>query len=178
MRSHGPEAAVLRRRAPPARLRHHPRAAHRRPRRASRPRRRDGRGIDLRAAFLLVATVLPQGGRSPGRWRTRRRPRLEYRPPSVLAGAKRDPARPPGARGDEPEEFRAILEDAVRSRLRGVDPVGVYLSGGVDSGSVASVAGTLVGRGSGDVRAYTIVYDRFRDVDEREYAAAVVDRYG
>src|SRR5262249_1836489 len=98
MRSHGPEAAVLRHRAPPARLRPPPRAAHRRPRRASRPRRRDGGGIDLRAAFLLVATVLPQGGRSPGRWRTRRRPGLEYRPPSVLAVAKRAAERPRGAR--------------------------------------------------------------------------------
>src|SRR5204862_8173801 len=82
-----------------------------------------------------------------------------------------------GARGDEPDEFRAILEDAVRCRLRSSAPVGVYLSGGLDSGSVASVAGRLLGPGSGALRAYTIVYDRFAKTDEREYAAAVVDAY-
>ena len=88
--------------------------------------------------------------------------------------------RPPDryeATGDEPDEFRAILVDAVEARVRSSPPVAVYLSGGLDSGSVASVAGRLRDDASEHVRAYTYVFDRFTQIDEREYAQAVCDRY-
>jgi asparagine synthase (glutamine-hydrolysing) len=92
------------------------------------------------------------------------------------------PDQPPDAgvsTGEEPEKFRALFTDAVGSRLRSSTPVAILLSGGLDSGSVGSVAGRLVADGlSAEVRTYTYVFERFAESDERVYADAVVRRYG
>ena len=81
-------------------------------------------------------------------------------------------------RGDEVDEFRALVEDAVRCRLRSTSPTAIYLSGGLDSGAVASVAGKQrQDDPSVDVRAYSCVFDRFPTVDERRYSEAVTDGY-
>ena len=83
------------------------------------------------------------------------------------------------ARGDEAEELAALLEEAVRCRLRTSGPLGILLSGGLDSGSLASLAGSLLGRGvRADVRAFTWTFDRFPPCDEREYSREVTRRYG
>lgn len=94
---------------------------------------------------------------------------------------QRWPDEPPDQRvasGDEPEEFRALFTEAVRCRLAGAGTVGLPLSGGLDSGSVASVAG-LLGRveGSQIPRAYSWTFDRFRACDERQYAVAAASAY-
>ena len=43
------------------------------------------------------------------------------------------------------EQFRELFAKAVRSRLRSLRPIGVTLSGGLDSGSVAALAGESLG---------------------------------
>ena len=55
-------------------------------------------------------------------------------------------ARLPAYRKDESyvEHFLSIFSDAVNRRLRGTGPIGVLLSGGLDSGSVAAVAAPLL----------------------------------
>ena len=63
------------------------------------------------------------------------------------------------ARATEPallEEYGALLDDAVRLRLRSDVPVAISFSGGVDSGSIAAVAKLHCGT---DLRCYTIDYD-------------------
>ena len=75
--------------------------------------------------------------------------------------------------------FRALFHQAVTDRLRTSSPwVGVAMSGGLDSSSVAAVA--HAGRaGTGkEVRAYTFVFDRLTDCDERPYSRTMTEELG
>lgn len=54
------------------------------------------------------------------------------------------------------EGFRAVLEQAVKTRLRADVPVGCYLSGGIDSCAVLGLASL---HHTGPVRAYTLTFD-------------------
>jgi len=56
------------------------------------------------------------------------------------------PAQFTGSRGDALAELDCRLREAVSLRLRSDVPVGMFLSGGIDSGLVASYAAELVGR--------------------------------
>jgi asparagine synthase (glutamine-hydrolysing) len=108
---------------------------------------------------------------------------LEIGPgPSRLARYWRWPEAPPErlfADERDAEELRALLLDAVRCRLRSAQPVAVTLSGGLDSGSVACVAGLLHEKeGATPIRAYSVVFERFASSDERRYSAACAARFG
>jgi asparagine synthase (glutamine-hydrolysing) len=88
-----------------------------------------------------------------------------------------------------PEEYsealRALLDQAVQCRLRGAEDIGVYLSGGLDSGAVASTAARLLAPSGRRVIAFTGVpregYDgptpRNRIINEGPYAAATAALY-
>lgn len=81
---------------------------------------------------------------------------------------------------DDEEQFREVFADAVRDRLRAARDVAVMLSGGLDSGAVASVVGSLHESGGlRPARTYSIVFDteRFRRMDERAYSRSIVERY-
>ena len=72
------------------------------------------------------------------------------------------------------ENFRSLLESAVADRLR-ADNVGILLSGGLDSSSVAAVA-TEVARKSStpmEIRAYTHIYEWLIPDREGDYAREV-----
>jgi asparagine synthase (glutamine-hydrolysing) len=71
--------------------------------------------------------------------------------------------------------FRALLEEAVRTRVQGADPVWAQLSGGLDSSAVVAIAATTAADRLGGT--ITLV-DSLGDGDERAYSGAVVDRYG
>jgi asparagine synthase (glutamine-hydrolysing) len=74
------------------------------------------------------------------------------------------------------EHFREILKESVADRLR-TSPVGIYLSGGLDSGSIAATARELstASRGAKDLRAYTMIYESlFRD-EEIAFARGTAD---
>ncbi len=70
------------------------------------------------------------------------------------------------------EELRARLTDSVRAHLVADVPVGVLLSGGIDSCLLASLAAQEVGQ----IKTFTIGFDE-RAFDERELARLVADRY-
>jgi len=77
------------------------------------------------------------------------------------------------------EAFRAHFDEAVRCRLRSNQRVGSYLSGGLDSSSIAVTAQALLQpNGRGAFPTFSTVYDRFPACDERTYMQAVVDRSG
>lgn len=67
------------------------------------------------------------------------------------------------------EHFLAVFTQAVTARLDSGLKAGISLSGGLDSGSVAAVAGRLVRRDSlADLpRAYSYAFESFPECDER-----------
>ena len=81
-------------------------------------------------------------------------------------------------RGDDEaeliEELRARLRDSVRAHLLSDVPVGVLLSGGVDSAALAALAAQ---ESSDPVHTFTIGFEE-RSFDERGDARRVADRYG
>lgn len=85
------------------------------------------------------------------------------------------------AEGEYAEHFLELFEEAVRCRLVGDRPVGLFLSGGWDSGSIASVAGRLLERGgvgSGRFRAYSWAFETLPECDERGVSGGIAARYG
>ncbi|MGH7803504.1 MAG: asparagine synthase (glutamine-hydrolyzing) [Candidatus Binatia bacterium] len=80
---------------------------------------------------------------------------VEWRPVTVVA-----------------DELRALVEDAVRLRLVADVPVGLFLSGGLDSSTIAVCA-----RKFGALRSYTVAFDD-RDADESATARATAATYG
>jgi asparagine synthase (glutamine-hydrolysing) len=78
------------------------------------------------------------------------------------------------------EHFRELFGEAVRCRLRSATPVGISVSGGLDSSSIACMADLL---SSGDqeihqqIRLYSCVFgENFPKADERRYLQAVLDK--
>jgi asparagine synthase (glutamine-hydrolysing) len=75
---------------------------------------------------------------------------------------------------DYAEEFRLVLDEAVRIRLRADVPVGCYLSGGLDS---SSVLGFAAQHRSDPIRAFTLTFDRFA-YDEGAIAREMAEKAG
>jgi asparagine synthase (glutamine-hydrolysing) len=73
------------------------------------------------------------------------------------------------------EELRALLEDAVRLQLRSDVPVGTYLSGGLDSSVVTTVAASL---GTAPLDTFTGAFREGTEFDERRYARSVAMQCG
>jgi asparagine synthase (glutamine-hydrolysing) len=83
----------------------------------------------------------------------------------------------PSRRDDEAElveECRARLRDSVRAHLVADVPVGVLLSGGVDSGALTALAAQET---SEPVRTFSIGFEE-QSFDELSGARAVAERYG
>ena len=77
---------------------------------------------------------------------------------------------------DYVERFVELLDDAVNDRLR-TDRVGIFMSGGMDSTTIAATTNKLLSRKNTpfDLRAYTIVYDRLIPDEERRYSGLVAE---
>ena len=72
------------------------------------------------------------------------------------------------------DELEALLEDAVRRQLVADVPVGVLLSGGVDSSLVTAMAV----RAAPKVKTFTIRFPGFGQYDETEHARLIARHFG
>jgi asparagine synthase (glutamine-hydrolysing) len=73
------------------------------------------------------------------------------------------------------ERVRELLTDAVRKRLLADVPLGILLSGGVDSSAIAALAVRLKG---GSVKTFTVGFEGNASFDERPHAALVARHLG
>ncbi len=71
------------------------------------------------------------------------------------------------------DELRSRLREAVRIRLVSDVPLGAFLSGGIDSGSIVALMSEL---GAAPVRTFSIGFQE-KEYDELEYARLVAKRY-
>jgi asparagine synthase (glutamine-hydrolysing) len=73
---------------------------------------------------------------------------------------------------DAVEDFRNVLTDAVRIRMRSDVPVGIELSGGLDSSSILALAAQQ----QGGLRTFTVSFPG-TPADEEPFARKVIERY-
>jgi asparagine synthase (glutamine-hydrolysing) len=72
-------------------------------------------------------------------------------------------------------EFRALFVDSVKRRMVADVPVGIMLSGGIDSSAVASVAVESHGR---NLKTFSVSFCDSPATDERGYARSVAEHLG
>ena len=72
------------------------------------------------------------------------------------------------------EEISDLLLDAVRLRLVSDVPVGVFLSGGIDSSAIVSLMRRAT---SGEIKTFSVFFNEL-DFNERVYAERVANAYG
>jgi asparagine synthase (glutamine-hydrolysing) len=70
--------------------------------------------------------------------------------------------------------FRALLEDAVRSRLMADVPLGMFLSGGLDSSAIAALMATMIDR---PLQTFSVAFKE-RSFSELDYARQVSSAIG
>jgi asparagine synthase (glutamine-hydrolysing) len=80
---------------------------------------------------------------------------------------------PPLREEEWAERMEAALRHSVRLRLRADVPLGVFLSGGIDSSAITAIAAQELGA---PVKTFSIGF-RHADYDELRYARLVADRY-
>jgi asparagine synthase (glutamine-hydrolysing) len=76
--------------------------------------------------------------------------------------------------GEHAERISQLLEDSVRLRLRADFPIGLFLSGGVDSTVIAG----LLSRLGANLKTFSIGFDAGKDYNELSYARIAAKRFG
>jgi asparagine synthase (glutamine-hydrolysing) len=122
---------------------------------------------------LSIAVGPPVNGCQPRQYWTLR-PSISNRETTASSGSNGTS----GSNGansvnDAARELRTLLEDSIRVHLVADEPLGVFLSGGVDSTAVAALAS----RAQAGVRCYTIRF-REREFDESEVARRTAKHLG
>lgn len=73
------------------------------------------------------------------------------------------------------EELESLLRDSMRRQLVADVPVGILLSGGLDSSLVSAIASQALGR---SLRTFTVVFPGHRDLDETAHARLMAEFLG
>jgi asparagine synthase (glutamine-hydrolysing) len=79
---------------------------------------------------------------------------------------------------NEPElidEYQALVEDAVRLQMRSDVPVGLFLSSGIDSGSLLAIMSKLSNQ---PVRTFTIGFENSEKANETDDARVLANMFG
>lgn len=76
------------------------------------------------------------------------------------------------------EQFLALFEQSINARLRSAAPVGVMMSGGLDSTSVACLAARMTAPVPLKTVSFTFNEDELRSCDEQIYINAVQKQWG
>lgn len=77
------------------------------------------------------------------------------------------------------EAFRDVFVKAVRSHMRSDNPIGISLSGGLDSCSIACVVRKLMKENGGErLHSFSLLYESAPGGDERSYIRSVVEQGG
>lgn len=85
-----------------------------------------------------------------------------------------EPSRRP-MHADAAEEFRHLFSQSVRNRMRGTPAVGAMLSGGLDSSSIACVAGLQnAAQRKPRLATFSLVFEKGSPMDERPFIEAVL----
>ena len=81
---------------------------------------------------------------------------------------------------DYADAFYEIFAEAVKCRLRSYIPIGVMLSGGLDSSSVACMARKLniENKFQDNIQSFSFIFDDYPTIDERYYIKKVLDKGG
>ncbi|TPM36154.1 lasso peptide isopeptide bond-forming cyclase [Mesorhizobium sp. B2-3-4] len=81
------------------------------------------------------------------------------------------------SRSDVAEEFAHLFSQSVRNRMRGSPSIGAMLSGGLDSSSIACVAGLRnAAERKPKLPTFSLVFDKGSSMDERRFIDAVLDQ--
>ncbi|MEW6735362.1 MAG: asparagine synthase (glutamine-hydrolyzing), partial [Acidobacteriota bacterium] len=75
---------------------------------------------------------------------------------------------------EEVAEFRALLKDCVKMRLMSEVPLGVFLSGGLDSSSIVALMSEL---GGARIKTFSIGYQGDNNVNELGYARTIAHHF-
>lgn len=143
-----------------------------------------GGGLDVdedRIADFLVG--LPSEPGKTAFQQIRRLPPGEYmtitRDDVRTAGYWEIQPRQPVAQVDLPEAFAELFTRSVTNRMRGTDQLGIMLSGGLDSSSIACVARNLRSlQGQGALNTYSLVFERGSGADEIQSIRSVLNTGG
>lgn len=98
-----------------------------------------------------------------------------WSPPVGVTPAQHGAAREAASFEDACRQIREVFSDAVQRRLLADVPVGVFLSGGIDSSIVTAVASRVAGH---KVRTFSVGFPGHPFYDESRYAEAVARMHG
>lgn len=87
---------------------------------------------------------------------------------------KYEPKHEPMSDRDYVETWREMFREAVKLRLMADVPLGMFLSGGIDSSAIAAMMSTMV---SDPIKTFSVAFNE-RDANELEYARLVSRAFG
>lgn len=84
-----------------------------------------------------------------------------------------EPKHGPGSDREYIDEWRELFEESVRLRLMADVPLGMFLSGGIDSSAIAAMMATMVDE---PIKTFSVAFNE-REANELEYARLVATKF-